>query len=63
MKIIKVDNFNRDYMKDVLIAESVRPYYIKSIVQALNDKYSGEDSDDYFRSVEDDYELRLFDVY
>lgn len=57
MKIIKTDNFDRENRPDVLIAESVHPYYAASIAELLNKRYSGSVPDDYFMSVADDYKL------
>ncbi|MCR4362054.1 hypothetical protein NUG13_12015 [Bacillus subtilis] len=56
MKIILVDNFNREEVADNLIAENVNEFWGKRIVDALNDK-EHEDSDNYFRLVKDDYVL------
>lgn len=57
MKIVKIDNFNTELIDDVLIAENVNKNYVDVIVNTLNDKYSGEQSSDYFISTKDDYEL------
>jgi len=57
MKIIKTDNFDRDCISDVLIAENVNEYYGKFITGVLNKKYSGEHSPDFYRLVQDDYKL------
>ena len=57
MKIIEVDNLNRDYIADILIAENVHHHYGRTIVEALNEKYSGPDSEQFFKLVKDDYRL------
>jgi hypothetical protein len=56
MKIIKVDNYDRELYDDVLIAENVHKYYGQIIVDLLNNNPKRFD-DDYFRLVEDDYKL------
>ncbi len=61
MKIILVDNFNRDDVPDILIADNVHPEFIKELVEFLNKKHSGNDSPDYYRAVEDDYKLHKFE--
>lgn len=63
MKIIKVDNFDRDFATDVLIAESIHPSYVQTIVQSLNDRFGGTHSQEYFQSVSDDYKLIIFEYY
>ena len=60
MKIIRVDNFNRDYISDGLIAENVNEFFAKLIVKLLN-KYTGMNSQDYFRAVSDDHKLYVYD--
>ena len=61
MKIIAVDNFDRDTKSDVLIAENVREFYAEHIAQALNEKFSpGDYSQDFFKAVEDNYKLYKF---
>ena len=59
MKIIKIDNFGREYISDQLIAENVVDFYAKIIVEALN-KRCHDNSPDYFIVVADDYELFEF---
>ena len=56
MKIIAVDNFDRESVADKLIAENVSEYWGKRIVDALNEKLH-EDSLYYFKLVPDDYVL------
>lgn len=57
MKIIRIDNFGRESVSDKLIASNVIEYYGEIMVNELNLRFSGDYSDDYFRLVEDDYEL------
>ncbi len=60
MKIIRTDNFNRDYVSDGLIAKNVNEFFAKLIVKLLN-KYTGTDSQDYFKAVSDDHKLYVYD--
>ena len=60
MKIIKVDNFNSDFISDQLVAENVNEVYGTEITETLNEKYSGERSMVFFRLVSDDYKLFVF---
>jgi hypothetical protein len=59
MKIILVDNFDRENISDVLIAENVDSVYGKKIVDLLNEKESPH-SENFFRLVDDDYKLHKF---
>ena len=60
MKIIQVDNFDRDDYDDVLIASNVHTIYGNFIVEALNERYSTTQSPHFFRLVEDNFELKVF---
>ena len=63
MKIIRTDNFSRDYEPDSLIAENVNSYYGKIIVELLNTKET-DNSENYFMLVEDNYKLlTIEDIY
>lgn len=57
MKIICVDNFNREIYSDRLICENIHEITGKEVVEFLNNKYSGESSADYYKLVPDDYKL------
>lgn len=59
MKIIITDNFNRDYISDVLVAENVKEATSQFICNVVN-KANGEDSDQYWQSKPDDYKLYHF---
>ena len=61
MKIIMVDNFNRENVSDTLIAENVSEYFGKKIVKYLNNTFSGDTSPDYFKLVTNDYKLFTFE--
>lgn len=60
MKIICVDNFNRDYKSDELVCENINEYYGKYIVNQLNTYFNGENSPLYFKLVPDDHKLYVF---
>lgn len=62
MKIICVDNFNRDTHSDRLVCENIDKFYGEIVVKSLNDKLSGEYSGSYFRLVEDDYKLYKYEL-
>lgn len=63
MKIICVDNFNRDGHSDELVCENVNEFYGKRITTFLNAKFSGETSSDFYRLVEDEHKLYKFEGY
>jgi len=55
MKIVIVDNFGRESVADVLVAENVNENYAQKIVDFLNSE-NGENSD-WFVLKPDDYRL------
>ena len=57
MKIVNIDNFNRDEVSDTLVCSEVSEYWGTEIVEFLNDKFSGDKSALFFELVEDDCEL------
>lgn len=56
MKIIAKDNFDRDNVSDILIAENVNEFNANHIAKLLNDS-EGAMSPYYYKAVEDDYKL------
>jgi hypothetical protein len=54
MKIVMIDNYNRDSVADVLVAENVHEYYGELLVKFLN---SQAGSDQYFVLKPDEYRL------
>lgn len=60
MKIILVDNFDRDEIPDVLVAENVDPLFGAHIVERMN-QAEGESSPHFYRLVEDDHKLYVPD--
>ncbi len=61
MKIIRVDNMNREHISDSLVAENVNEWYAKKIIEFLNKRFSGDYAPDYFRAVPDDHKLYEFE--
>lgn len=59
MKIVCVDNYDRESISDELICENIDKHYGKDIVEYLNRKH-GDESPHFFRLVEDDYKLYEF---
>jgi hypothetical protein len=60
MKIIAVDNFDRETHDDKLICENASEFNAKLIVNLLNDKF-GENSDTFFKVVENDHKLYKYE--
>ncbi len=61
MKIIQIDNFDRDYISDVLVCENVNEFYGKIILDFLNKNHSTDTGQNYYRLVENDYKLYTFE--
>ena len=61
MKITQVDNFNREDVSEILIAENVSEYWSARIVMLLNDKYSGDNTSFYCQAVTDDHKLLVYE--
>ena len=60
MKIVRVDNYDREIYDDDLIVENVNEIYGEELVEFLNSK-EPQHSDYYFRLVENDYKLYKFE--
>lgn len=60
MKIICVDNYDREMYDDILIAENVDERWGNHIVELLNNDYR-KSNGDYFKFVENDYKLFKFE--
>ncbi len=58
-RIIAKDNFLKrsEFTSDVLVADHVPDRYAKFIVEALNERYSGNKADKYFIAMPDGYRL------
>ncbi len=57
MKIIAVDNYDRESVSDILVCENVHEYYGKRIVE----KFNTESSDRFLRLVPDSGKLYKFE--
>lgn len=60
MKIIAVDNFDREYVSDHLVCENVSEYYGNAIVKFLN-REGGDYSSYFYRLVSDDHKLHVWE--
>lgn len=61
MKIIGISNFNLETIDDILIAENIfNNFYAEKIVNHLNEQL-GPDSTFFFKSVEDNKKLHVFE--
>lgn len=61
MQIIKTSNFDNEAVSDEVIAEKVPTYYSTVITSELNRVFGGSESSDFFKAVEDDYKLYIFE--
>ncbi len=59
MKVIGVSNFDLESVSDILICENVSKHNGKRFVELLNQ--NGEHATYYYRLVEDDYKLYVFE--
>lgn len=57
MKIVGVDNLDRDYVSDIHVAENVAPHMADLIVELLNNEASLDESSTFYKVVPDDYKL------
>lgn len=60
MKIVLVDNYDRDDRSDFLVAENVTEHFANLIVKLLNEK-EGKDSPNFYRAVPDNYKLKIWE--
>ena len=60
MKVIITDNFDRESMSDELLVGNLSKRQAEVVANALN-KDGGECSPYFYRAVEDDYELYIYD--
>lgn len=60
MKIIAVDNYDRENVSDILVAENVSVHFGESITKYLNARFSGDYATTFFKLVYDDYKLYEF---
>jgi len=59
MKVIKIDNFGRETVNDVLIADNLSPHMAKKLALRLNAE-TNLYGPDYYTAVEDGYQLYEF---
>ena len=61
MKIVCVDNYDREFYDDILVCENIRNEKFGNImVDALNSR-EGSNSEWFYKLVEDDYKLFKFE--
>ena len=60
MKIICIDNYDREIYDDIVIAENVHDGYGQMLVDELNNSSKRRDKD-WFKLVDDDYKLFKFE--
>jgi len=60
MKIIAVDNFDREAVSDTLVATGLNKYYGELFIRCLLGRMHEHD-ETYYRLVEDDHELYVFE--
>ena len=61
MKIVCVDNYDREFYDDILVCENIRnEKWGNVMVDALNSR-KGENSELFYKLVEDDYKLFKFE--
>lgn len=62
MKLIAVDNFDRDTYDDVLVCENIAFHdCAEAMCEALNTRCAGNYSETFYKVVDDDYVLREYD--
>lgn len=59
MKVIAVDNYDRDYVSDELVAKNLSEEHARNLAIELNQKF-GKHSMIYYRAVPDDYILHIW---
>jgi len=53
MKVIAVDNFDRENVSDVLIFEGLSPVDAKKMADNLNEKFGGDSAPRFYKAVPD----------
>ena len=59
MKIIATDNFDRELYSDKLVCENISKFYGIKFTKILNDE-TNDNSQWYYKLVEDDYEIFIY---
>lgn len=62
MKIVCIDNFDRNDIPDVLICENVNKHIGTYLTEYLNDTFSGSTSLNYYQLKEDSYKLNTAEL-
>jgi hypothetical protein len=57
MKVIRTDNFDRDWISDGLVQSDMEEVEAEALAAELNAKEIDPHTPNYFRAVPDDYEL------
>lgn len=58
MKIVKVSNFNDEMINDQLVCSNIKnKFEADTMLEALNQKHSGDTANYHYKIVEDDYKL------
>lgn len=60
MKIIGIDNFDRENFSDILVCENVNEGYGRIITNMLNTR-EGSGGDRFYKLVRDDHKLYIFE--
>jgi hypothetical protein len=61
MKIVAVDNFDRDMYDDALVCENVsHKKHAELMCKALNDYWNDDNHDYFYEVVDDDYALKKY---
>lgn len=59
MKIVDTDNYGGDYPNEQVIADNItNERFGRVMVEALNERFSGENANRYYKLVPDDYQLQ-----
>lgn len=59
MKVVLKDNYDREHISDILVAENVPEEYAHHIAEALNRKVASPD--EFFFVESDTYKLHVFE--
>ena len=61
MKIIRTDNFDRESVSEYVVAENLSPFWGETILRVMIENLTSDNEPDWFKLVEDDYQLYEFD--
>lgn len=57
LKIIAIDNFDRESVADLLVADNVHENYANEIADFLQQRYGGNYAPRFYKVVDDDHKL------